>query len=506
MKIALEIRKALAMITAVALLTGTGCAANSSNDIAPNAFMAPASSAAALYDGCMVMPEAFNTEEYRFFEENGFRLVEKEPLSTFSADVDTASYSNVRRMLLDGTEIPADAVRAEEFINYFHYSYPQPEGDAPFSITTELAECPWQKGSKLMLIGLQAKDLDYSSLPPSNLVFLLDVSGSMNTPDKLPLLKEAFRLLTENLRDEDTVSIVTYAGNDQVVLDGAQGGERLRITKAIDLLEAGGSTAGSEGIKTAYEIAEKHFVKGGNNRIILATDGDLNVGITSESELTRLIERKRESGVFLTVLGFGEGNLKDNKLLALADHGNGNYAYLDSELEARKVLVEQLGGTLFTVAKDVKIQVEFNPSVVKEYRLIGYEKRLLDNEDFEDDQKDAGEIGAGHRVTALYELVLEDGQEDSGSDLLTLKIRYKEPDGATSKELEKAVKASFSDSMPENLAFAATAAQFAMLLKDSEYAGTTTYGDLAERLNTRPEVLDDEYKNELVTLIERAQK
>ena len=345
-----------------------------------------------------------NTEEYSHIEENGFQSVSLSPLSTFAADVDTASYANLRRMLLEGADVPADAVRIEEMINYFHYDYPEPEDGEPFSVSAELTPCPWNGDNTLLRIGLQAPQPDWEAMPPANLVFLIDVSGSMNQSNKLPLVKQAFLLLTENLRSTDTISIVTYASRDEVVLSGAGGDDPAAIQTAIENLTAGGSTAGARGIQTAYDLAEEHFVPGGNNRVILATDGDLNVGVTSEGELTRLIEEKKESGVFLSVMGFGDGNLKDNKLEALADHGNGNYAYIDSLLEAKRVLVEEMGGTLFTVAKDVKLQVEFNPEHVKSYRLIGYENRLMDAEDFADDTKDGGEIGAGHRITVLYEL------------------------------------------------------------------------------------------------------
>ncbi len=465
------------------------------------------------------MPIAGNSEEYGEITENGFQSAAQHPLSTFSADVDTASYSNLRRMLNEGWEIQPDAVRIEEMLNYFHYDYPQPADDAPFSVTTELSGCPWNPDSQLLLIGLQAKEMDYESLPASNLVFLLDVSGSMNEPNKLPLVQSAFRLLTENLRPQDKISIVTYAGEDSVVLEGASGGEPERITAAIEELSAGGSTAGSKGIETAYQLAERYFIKGGNNRVLLATDGDLNVGITSESALTRLIEKKREKGVFLSVLGFGTGNLKDNKLEALADHGNGNYSYIDSLLEAKKVLVEEMGGTLFTVAKDVKLQAEFNPNYVKGYRLIGYENRLLNSEDFEDDTKDAGEIGAGHRVTVLYEIVPQGspmeipGAEEAenvspaGEACMTLSVRYKEPDGEESKLLTYPMGAdAYAEAPSGNLKFASAVAEFGMLLRDSKYKGNATYEGLGQFLEENSALLDDGYKEEFYSLVQQSVK
>lgn len=484
---------------------------------------------------------AHNTEEYRYNPENPFMAVSGAPLSTFGADVDTASYANIRRMLLGGSPVPEDAVRIEEMLNYFYYDYPEPKEQEPFSVTTRLAECPWNQPHSLLQIGLQAKKLDEDALPASNLVFLLDVSGSMDAPDKLDLVKRAFLAMTENLKDGDSVSIVTYASSDKVVLDGASGSDRTRIMTAIENLEAGGSTAGSKGIKTAYELAEKHFIKGGNNRVILATDGDLNVGVTSEGGLTRLIQKKRKSGVFLSVLGFGTGNIKDNKMEALADNGNGQYAYIDSMAEARKVLVEEMGGTLFTVAKDVKFQVEFNPAKVKGYRLIGYENRVMADQDFDDDTKDGGEIGAGHRVTALYEIIpagsadalpspslkyqqaagaaadKTDGGTDHESDRetaeapsfndewLTVKIRYKDPDSDKSSLLEYPVKDDcYYSEMPEDMDFASCVAETGLLLKHSEYAGDASYGSVIARLQDMKRVKEDDYSGEFLYLVKRA--
>lgn len=471
-------------------------------------------------------PAAHNTEEYSYNPENAFMAVADAPLSTFGADVDTASYANIRRMVLEGERIPEDAVRIEEMLNYFYYDYPEPKGEEPFSVTTRVSQCPWNKKHDLLQIGMQAKKLDESKLSKSNLVFLLDVSGSMDAPDKLDLVKRAFLMLTENLGPEDTISIVTYASDDRVVLDGVSGENKTKIMSAIENLWAGGSTAGSKGIETAYELAGKHFIKGGNNRVILATDGDLNVGVTSEGDLARLIQEKKNSGVYLSVLGFGTGNIKDNKMEALADHGNGQYAYVDSLAEAKKVLVEEMGGTLFTVAKDVKFQVEFNPSRVKGYRLIGYENRLMEAQDFDDDTKDGGEIGAGHRVTALYELIPADSEEemrgvelkyqqDEGQsretgldgEWLTVKVRYKEPDADVSRLLEYPVRDdSFFVDMPEDMIFASCVAETGMLLKQSEYAGDSSYEDVINRLKGLERVREDDYSEEFLYLVKRIGK
>lgn len=463
--------------------------------------------------------EDFNTEEYSAIVENSYKSVAADPLSTFSIDVDTASYTNLRRMIRDDWDVPEDAIRIEEMLNYFKYDYPQPAEGEPFSVTTELSDCPWNDQTQLMLVGLHAQDIDLSDRAPMNLVFLIDVSGSMYSEDKLPLVQKAFTMLTENLTAKDRISIVTYAGEDKVVLEGADGGDSAQVLEAINSLEAGGSTAGAAGINTAYEIAEKYFISGGNNRIILATDGDLNVGVSSESELKRLVEEKRESGVYLSVLGFGTGNIKDNKMETLADNGNGNYSYIDSELEAKRVLVEEMGGTLFTVAKDVKIQVEFNPAYIKGYRLIGYENRMLSAEDFEDDTKDAGEIGAGHTVTALYEVVTNDSpmeltsgdlkysEENKGTEngeLLTVSIRYKEPDKDESKLLEYPVSEDvYSETLPENLRFAAAVAEFGLVLRDSEYKGSATKSTILDLLSGC-DIANDPYKQELVELVELA--
>lgn len=449
-----------------------------------------------------------NTEEYSKWEERGFCSVWKEPLSTFSADVDTASYSNLRRLLTEGyslEELPGGAVRIEELLNYFSYDYEEPKGQEPFGVTTKLGVCPWNEEAQLLMIGLKTEDIDYSQAPPSNLVFLLDVSGSMSHEDKLPLLQESFGLLAENLTEKDRISIVTYAGDDEVVLRGAAGNETRKIKKAINQLEAGGGTNGSKGIETAYEIAEENFIKGGNNRIILATDGDLNIGLTTEEELEELITEKKESGIYLSVLGFGAGNLKDNKMEVLADKGNGNYAYIDSLREARKVLVEEMTATLLTICKDVKLQVEFNPSVVSDYRLIGYENRALNREDFEDDTKDAGEIGAGHRVTVLYELILKEPITDlSKGEWLTLSIRYKKPAEDASNLLRYPVSYEDYQSSPDDdFVFAAAVAEFGLLASDSAYAGDASLKHVRSAL--KGITLDDEYKEEFYELVKMAE-
>lgn len=457
-------------------------------------------------------------EEYNSYAENGFVAVSKEPLSTFSADVDTASYSNLRRMIKEGYIYDEDAIRVEEMLNYFNYDYEGPTGREPFGVNVEIGKCPWNPNTSLMMVGMQTKDIDFSEGPNSNLVFLLDVSGSMNDPDKLPLMQQAFCMLAENLTRKDRVSIVVYAGEDAVILEGAKGNETSRIIEKITSLEAGGSTAGSAGIQAAYELAERYFIKGGNNRVILATDGDLNVGLTTEYELTELITKKRDSGIYLSVLGFGTGNIKDNNMEALADNGNGNYVYIDSVYEAKKVLVDELGANMVTVAKDVKFQVEFNPEQIKGYRLIGYENRVLATEDFEDDAKDAGEIGAGHSVTALYELVpvssnMELDEKVTGSryssvdekykdELLTIKVRYKEPDKEESKLLTYPVTTrAYTNKTSDDWNFATCIAEFAMILKDSPYLENGSMNHLRKRLN-RIE-FDDGYKKEFKQLVNK---
>jgi len=458
---------------------------------------AAAPAAAQYYDAVPENEPQYNTEDYARIDENRFHAVRQKPLSTFSIDVDAASYSNIRRFINQGARPPKDAVRIEEMVNYFNYDYPEPQGDHPFTVTTEISECPWRPRHQLLQVGLQGKHIDNENLPASNLVFLLDVSGSMNAPNKLPLLKSSFKLLVNQLRPQDRVAIVVYAGAAGTVLPSTSGADKQAILDALEQLSAGGSTAGSAGIEQAYAIAERHFVKGGNNRVILATDGDFNVGVSSDAALTRIIEKKRKSGVFLTVLGFGRGNYKDNKMQQLADHGNGNHAYIDNIKEAKKVLVREFGATVFTIAKDVKLQLEFNPAKVQGYRLIGYENRLLEAEDFKDDQKDAGELGAGHTVTALYEIIPAGLNTDWLADVdelkyqkqetdpfaartgewLTVKLRYKQPDGDKSRLLEEAV-TSAQKSMTassDNFRWAAAVAEFGLLLRDSEYKGEATY-------------------------------
>ncbi len=463
-------------------------------------------------------PENFNTEEYSYISENGYKSVMEDPLSTFSVDVDTASYGNIRRMIRAGGSIPADAVRIEELINYFDYDYPQPKDGEPFAVTTEYGDCPWNEEHRLLMIGLQAKDIDFEDRPASNFVFLLDVSGSMYADDKLPLVQKAFAMLAENLTANDRVSIVTYAGYESVVLDGVSGSEKAKIVAALEDLEAGGSTAGEAGIQKAYALAEKNFIPGGNNRVILATDGDLNVGISSESGLTRLIKEKKKSGVHLSVLGVGTGNIKDNKMEAMADNGDGNYNYLDSLYEAKKVLVDEMGGTLITVAKDVKIQVEFNPQYVSGYRLVGYENRLLRNEDFHNDKVDAGEIGAGHTVTALYEIIpgkgggqtlkyQQAGEPVGSTELLTVSLRYKAPNGDTSKLMEHPVEAdSYHQEMSDNLQFASAVAEFGMVLRDSENKGKASLEHVMELAEPCVKADSDGYRKEFLQLVQQAEE
>jgi len=463
-----------------------------------------------------------NTEEYDRVYENEFLSVLDNPLSTFSIDVDTASYANVRRYLNAGQMPPKDAVRIEEMVNYFVYDYPQPDGDEPFSLVTETAACPWNPAHHLALIGMKAKELSGEEMPASNLVFLIDVSGSMNRPEKLPLLKSALAVMVGRLRPEERISIVTYAGQAGLMLDSTPGYEKERILRAIDRLEAGGSTAGEQGIQLAYRIARQNFIPQGNNRVILATDGDFNVGISSDGDLTRLIEEKRGEGIFLTVLGFGTGNYKDSKMEKLADKGNGNYYYIDTLQEARKVLVSELGSMLFPVAKDVKIQVEFNPSTVQAYRLIGYENRALAKEDFNDDTKDAGELGAGHTVTAFYEIVPAGSSEDhrktdplqymetvvgDSGDLMTVKLRYKELQHDTSRLITRAVPASQAgepEEVSDNFRFGAAVVEFGLLLRDSAFKGQSSYLDVLQRAKASLEADAWGYRQEFIRLVEKA--
>lgn len=483
---------------------------------------APAAAEMAYMSKAHDQPE-FNTESYSSITENRFMSAKQNPLSTFATDVDAASYSNIRRYINNGSLPPIDAVRIEEMINYFEYDYPQPLNNAPVSINTEVSTAPWNTNHQLVKIGLQAKTIPYNDLPGSNFVFLLDVSGSMNAPNKLPLLKSSMRLLVDQLRPRDNVSIVVYAGAAGVVLKPTSGENKQRIKDALNQLEAGGSTAGGEGIKLAYALAEENFIKGGNNRIILATDGDFNVGASSDAEMQRLVEEKRRSGVYLTVLGFGMGNYKDSKMETLADKGNGNFAYIDNISEARKTLISEFGGTLFTVAKDVKLQVEFNPSKVGAYRLIGYENRLLNKEDFNNDKKDAGDMGSGHRVTALYEIIpagvkstfiesvddlkyqsLPEIKSSAGSsEIMTVKIRYKAPDQDDSRMISKIVPAL---TIPWNktsadFKFTAAVTGYGMLLRNSEFKQATNYNDVIKWAESGIGHDKEGYKSEFLKLV-----
>ena len=467
--------------------------------------------------------EDFNTNEYNDLAENPWMSVKLSPLSTFAADVDTASYSQIRTNITNGYGIDAGMVRIEEMINYFHYDYETPTGDDKFAVHTEYADCPWNEDTQLALVSLNTEKIDFSEAPESNIVFLIDTSGSMFDDNKLPLVQQSMCMLAENLTDKDRVSIVTYAGGDEVVLEGAKGSDYYEISSAIEGLEAWGSTNGAAGIETAYQIAEKYFIKDGNNRVILATDGDLNVGVTSESALEQLITEKKKSGVFLSVIGVGYGNYKDNKLETLADKGNGNYAYIDSIFEAKKALVDDLGANMVTVAKDVKLQVEFNPALVKGYRLIGYENRTMAAEDFNDDTKDGGEMGAGHSVTAIYEIIPVDSDMDvpsadlkysDGADneiygegsyndeLFTLRVRYKEPDEDDSKLVDFVCKTdSYSEDGSDNLRWAASVAAFGMYLKDSEYMGDTNKRLILSLAESVKDSKNDEYKQEYIDLV-----
>lgn len=466
-----------------------------------------------------------NREEYSHNAENRFKSPVKDPLSTFSIDVDAASYSNIRRFINQGEMPPKDAVRIEEMINYFNYNYPKPTGNDPVRITTEVGICPWNKTHRLVQIGLKAREIESQNLPASNFVFLIDVSGSMFGPTRLELVKSSLRLLVNNLREKDRVAIVTYCGDARVALPSTPGNEKQKIKDALETLTAGGSTAGSAGIKEAYRIAQKNFIAQGNNRIILCTDGDFNVGASSETELENLIESKRKSGIFLTVLGYGMGNYKDNKMQILAQKGNGNHAYIDNIQEANKVLVNEFGSTMYAVAKDVKLQVEFNPAKVQSYRLVGYETRILNNEDFNDDTKDAGEMGAGHTVTALYEIIPTgisgnipgsidplkyqtetniNTQTSNSSELLTVKLRYKTPEEEKSKKIEKSITDMGKDNVSPDFRFASAVAMFAQLLKDSDFKGEATYDKVIETANKGLSFDPEGYRAEFVRLVQSA--
>ncbi len=463
----------------------------------------------------------WNTNEYTYIRENGFQCVSAAPFSTFAADVDTASYAQLRSLILAGRTVPKDSVRIEEMLNYFGYDYPQPEGDSPFGVYMELASCPWNEGTLLLQVGLQAQTVTEENRPQHNLVFLIDVSGSMFGEDRLDLVKRAFQMLLDELQPTDTVSIVTYASRDEVVLSGIPAADKIRIMEAISGLEAGGSTNSAAGIQTAYQLAEKYAVPGGVNRILMATDGDFNVGMTSEGDLARLVMEKKQSGVRLTMLGVGYGNYKDNKLEALADYGDGNYYYLDSIFEARRALVTEAGGTFVEVAKDVKLQLDFNPAKISAYRLIGYEDRILSAEDFADDTKDGGEIGSGHRVTFLYELVpvgsdfqvdvlqskyQQPGSQEETDEWLTLNIRAKKPDEQVSRLWSYPLKDDPMEHMHDQMKFAAAIVETGMLLRDSEYKGSASYTSALELARDSNLVTGDPYKEEfvyLLTLLER---
>jgi Ca-activated chloride channel family protein len=463
------------------------------------------------------MVQEFNTESYDVINENTFKDVINNPLSTFSIDVDKASYSNIRRFLTQNQKPVKDAVRIEEMINYFDYDYPQPKNGDPFSVTIEGDKCPWNEKHQIVLVGLKGENLSDKQIPPSNLVFLLDVSGSMDEPNKLPLVKKSFKYLVENLRSVDRIAIVVYAGAAGVVLESTPGNKKETIIAAIDRLEAGGSTAGGEGINLAYAIAKQSFIKGGNNRVILATDGDFNIGASSDAEMVRLIEEKRKDGVFLSILGVGMGNYKDSKMEKIADAGNGNYSYIDNLLEAKKIFGTELWGTLYTIAKDVKIQIEFNPNKVKAYRLIGYENRLLNKEDFNDDKKDAGEIGCGHTVTALYEIIPSDSDENipnvdpleyqkqtivnESKNLMTVKVRYKRPNEDVSNLIVEKIEAGKMKSS-NNLRFASSVAEFGMLLRESEFKGSSSFTSVLQRAKGAAGSDEFGYRADFIKMVE----
>lgn len=445
-------------------------------------------------------------EEYTEFGENKFKTVQSEPVSTFSADVDKASYSNMRRFLENGLFPPRDAIRTEELINYFPYNYTQPTGENPITIEAEVGKCPWNTANLLCKIGLKTRDIPTKNLPPSNFVFLIDVSGSMEGPTRLELVKSSMSLLTDNLNERDRVAIVVYSGNAGVVLPSTSGKNKAIIKEALNRLQAGGSTAGGQGIQLAYKIAKENFIQGGNNRVILCTDGDFNVGVSSNKGLEELIEEERKSGVFLSILGYGMGNYKDSKMQTLAQKGNGNHAYIDDIKEANRVLVTEFAGTLYTVAKDVKLQVEFNPDNVAAYRLIGYETRLLNKEDFDDDLKDAGDMGSGHTVTALYELQLTDSGKKDSEKLLAVSMRYKDPQEETSKLISIPVHNTLKNKNSIDFDFVSAVAMFAQLIRNSEFAGNSTYKDV-ELLAASSLGKDKEgYRKEFLELVRKADK
>ncbi len=474
-----------------------------------------------------------NTEEYDKIKENEFLAVNQNPLSTFSIDVDNASYSNIRRFLNNGQMPDKGAVRIEEMINYFDYDYTNPTGEHPFSIYTETGSCPWNTEHKLVHIGIQGKKLDYENLKPSNLVFLLDVSGSMNSQNKLPLLKKSLKLLLNQLSQNDKISIVVYAGAAGLILPPTNASEKEKIIAALDKLEAGGSTAGGAGIKLAYKIAKEAYIEGGNNRVILATDGDFNVGTSSTSSLVELIEEKRKDDIYLTILGFGMGNYKDGRMEQISNAGNGNYFYIDNIKEANKVFVKEMRANMFTIAKDVKIQIEFNPAQVKAYRLIGYENRILKKEDFNDDKKDAGELGAGHTVTALYEIVPASSKEETGgkvdelkyqntkisdyagktNEIMTIKFRYKPADSDKSILIEHVLESKYPlgtsitelENPSDNFIFSAAVAEFGMLLRDSEFKGNSNFKQVRELAKNSKGKDENGYRAEFIEMVKTAE-
>ncbi|MBQ7265517.1 MAG: VWA domain-containing protein [Firmicutes bacterium] len=465
----------------------------------------------------------WNTENFKNIEESGITSVKTQPFSTFGADVDTASYSSLRRRLFenDGHGITDNALRVEELVNYFGYDYPQAEKGEKFGVVTSLTSCPWvdDKDTYLLRVGIKAEEVNADK--GSNIVFLVDTSGSMFTNNKLPLVQKALTGLQEKLTDKDTISIVTYAGEERVVCEGVKGSEHEKIQEAIDSFQAWGSTNGESGINKAYELAEKYFIKDGNNRVLLATDGDLNVGVSSEAGLIELIEEKKKTGVFLSCLGFGDGNYKDDKMEALADHGNGNYSFIDCSREAERVLKDEFWSTLFTVAKDVKFQVEFNPDMVKGYRLVGYENRAMAAEDFANDTKDGGEVGSGQCVTALYEIILKDSKREvptvesrynsgekssvNSDELLTVNIRYKEPNSDKSElRTYPVTKDNYTEQMDDDTSWAAGVAQFGMLVRESEYKGTSSFEQIYDRLKYDPRIMEDDFRAEFLYLVSRA--
>ncbi len=487
-------------------------------------------------DECWDIPESaddsvyydMNSEEYNSVQESSFKDTQTEPFSTFSADVDTASYANARRFINDNMKVPQDAVRIEEFINYFDYDYPQPDDNTAFGRYAEISDCPWNASHKLMLLGIQGEEMYQQETPPSNIVFLIDSSGSMDEEDKIPLVRKAFSMLADTLSKNDRISIVTYAGSSSTLLKGEPGNNKKRIKKALDSVTASGSTNGEGGINTAYALAEKYFIEGGNNRVILATDGDLNVGASSQEELTELIESKRDMGIYLSVLGFGTGNYKDARMEAVADNGNGNFSYIDSVEEAKRVLVDEMSSTLYTIAKDVKLQVEFNPSEVKSYRLIGYDNRVMSVEDFNDVTKDAGEVGAGDCVTVLYELELtENGNEDfqnvqlsnsnsnepektfetssfNAGELCKLSIRYKDIDTEDTVDISDIIGTDKFSLKPSDAMYTASAVtEYGMLLKDSKYKGDSSFKYVNDALSS---ILGDEKTDELIKLAKKASR